>query len=193
MKRIFFILLFVGVNTCFGQKLDFRLAVGDRSATIYPFTHAFDGNFYPVFQTGIEYWYSVKNRFSFGQTAVFHYNYHSYLGNGIGVMTEATGCYSFRSPFFIQLNLGIGYLGEWPAVEDFRRDDNGDYIGVKPIFSMVMIPLSFLFGYEFQNKISVFALYQYAIQFPYNKTIGMLPTDNLMLGMKVNLFKKRGK
>jgi len=188
-KTLFIIISLAILHCSFAQQIRFRFAAGDRAATIYPFTHAFDNKLYPVIQTGFEYQYYEKNRFCLNQSLVFHYNYHPYLGYDFGIFSEASGSYKFKKPFYIQLNLGVGYLGELPADKTYKLNGNGEYIEVRPLHSMVSTSLSLMIGYEFENGFSIFSSYQYAIEFPYNRIVGILPTDNLLLGMKVKLVK----
>jgi hypothetical protein len=193
MKKLVFIFLLVSASIItYGQLLSWQIAVGDRSATIIPSTHLFDNKFYPVIQTGVEYTYLEKPRFSLGQTAKFHYSYHPVLGNDFGVISEAAAKYKVKEIFFIGLNLGLGYFGELPATKTFKRNEKGEYEETHPLLSMVAIPFSVMVGHEFKNGISPFLSYQYCVQLPYNRTIAALPSDNLLVGVKVK-FQKKGK
>jgi len=183
-------LLFLA-NLTQAQKINFRFAFGNRAATIYPFTHAFDKTFYPVFQSGIEYKYFDKKRCSLYQTAILHYNYHKYLGHDFGIISEFAVAYHFKKSFFIQTSLGIGYLAEAPTTKTYKLNSNGDYVRTTPILSMVTIPFSLMGGYEFKKGVAVFLAYQYGVQFPYNRTVPLLPTDNVMLGIKYKIIKKK--
>jgi hypothetical protein len=192
VKTILFIILITIGSYAYSQHLSWQFAVGDRAATILPFTHAFDDKFYPVVQTGVEYTYLEKPKFSLGQTAKLHYSYHPVLGNDFGVFSEAAAKYKVKEIFFIGLNLGLGYFGELPATKTFKRNEKGEYEEARPLLSMFAIPFSVTVGHEFKNGISPFLSYQYCVQLPYNRTIGALPSDNLLVGVKVK-FQKRGK
>lgn len=185
------LMLLLSAYSVHAQKINFRFAFGDRAATIYPFTHAFDKTFYPVFQAGIEYQYFYKKRCSLYQTAILHYNYHKYLGHDFGILSEFAFAYHFKKSFFFQTSLGIGYLMEVPNVKTFKLNSNGDYVNATPVLSMASIPFTLMGGYEFKKGISIFLAYQYNVQFPYNKTVSLLPTDNLMLGFKYKIIQKK--
>jgi hypothetical protein len=190
MRSILFIILITIGTYTYSQQLSWQIAVGDRSATIIPSTHLFDSKFYPVIQTGVEYTYLEKPRFSLGQTAKFHYSYHPVLGNDFGIFSEAAAKFKVKEIFFIGLNFGVGYFGELPAKKTFKRNEKGEYEEAHPLLSMVAIPFSVMVGHEFKNGISPFLSYQYCVQLPYNRTIGALPSDNLLVGVKVKLQKR---
>lgn len=145
-------------------------------------------------QAGIEYKYFEKGRFDFRQTAILHCNYHQFTGSDLAIISEFAANYKFPKQFFIGINLGAGYLGKIPADKVYRLNAEGDYYLVRPLLSMATVPLSLIFGYEFKNGISPFIMYSYSIQFPYNKTIIMIPADNLLAGIMIKRIhnKKNG-
>jgi hypothetical protein len=189
-KFLFIILFFCEAVLSYGQALSWQIAVGDRSATIVPTTHLFDNKIYPVIQTGVEYIYLQKPKFSLGQTAKLHYSYHPVLGNDIGFISEAVATFKIWNLLFVQTNLGLGYVGELPSSYTFRLNDEGKYEKARPLLSMAAIPFSITVGHEFPGGISPFLSYQYCVLLPYNRTIAALPSDNLMVGVKVKLQKR---
>ena len=191
MKTLFILVLLTVVNCSYSQKTSFKLAIGDQAATIYPFTRIFDKKFYPVVQTGIEYKYTEKGNFNFSQDIVIQYKYHPYLGHSFGIFSQAAGSYRFRIPFFALLGFGVGILGEFPADNAYKLNLKNEYVKVRPMHPMAGASMSFIIGYEFKNRFSIFSSYQYGIQFPFNKTIAILPTEMVFLGTKIKLFKKR--
>ena len=194
MKRVFIIgFLLITARAC-GQKLSWRFGAGDHAVTIYPFTHVFDNKFYPVVQAGVAYRFFEKGRFDLSQTAILHYNYHQFTGSDLAIISEIAVNYKLPKQFFMGINLGAGYLGKIPADKVYRLNAEGDYYQVRPFLSMATVPLSLFFGYEFKNGISPFIMYSYNIQFPYNKTIIMIPADNLLAGIMIKRIhnKKNG-
>ncbi len=185
--------LFFALNSpLYGQCCKLFVAVGDRSATLYPFEKVFDNNFYPLVQAGIEYLYNTDTSHLFYQTAEATFYSHENLGYGFGLRSQFGYRYEALGAFYPEVLAGVGYIGTLPSHEQFVMQD-GHYVSTRPWLSRVEVLLSVSFGYRFWKGKSLFIRYQYSVMAPYNQSIIAVPTDNLMLGFKMNLFKLKRK
>lgn len=120
-------------------------------------------------------------------TMVWYHN--KALGNGLIFYTQSAWRPTLASEIYTEVKFGAGYLYSFRPVKSFKQVD-GDWVSVgKKGKGMLTIPTGVSLGYHNYSsspQFSPFASYQFLLTKGYNKSIPIVPSTLVQVGMRIH-------
>jgi len=162
------------------------------------FPKLFYSQFHPGITLSTGFNWKEKSRYDLMQSFKLAYFNHRYVQHSIVLYTEFEYRYKLGKRLGLSVALGAGYLHMIPATQQFRQNDNGDWVQMK-LKSRPQAAISLSLGIDYkvsESGIKAFIRYQNMLQTPFVPGyVPLLPYNVLHAGctFPMSMFMKGGK
>lgn len=186
MKLFFFGITLFFCHVLSAQVID-NLDIALQSESIsYPFSRV--SPVHPSIQIGTSFRKRIKEKSERNYNLYLGFYHHKDVENGIYLRGEYAHTFIIAKKVGITLPIGLGYLHTFYPGELFSQNDDGSFskvnqLGRTHIMATTGIGLSYR-GFE---KIEPYIQHDFMAQYPFGKTIPLLPHSFVRLGVKFKI------
>lgn len=151
------------------------------------FAGIFSRTIHPGITMGTYHLYRQEKKHELFQTLKLGYFYHRHAQHAVQLYSELGYRYLTGSGFYLEGNIGAGYLHSFADLQQFKLEDGQYKKKVNLGRPQIMASLSLAAGYDLKTKcnlpLRLFVQYQFWLQTPFvKKYVPLLPNAALHLG-----------